>query len=68
MEINGSKEQLAQNKNADYFWHRHTSLLDLVDIVDNDKLRRKLKTKILDVANEVREEMKQEKQEKLKEE
>lgn len=47
-----------------YFWQRHTALLDLVDLVDNAKLRQKLKTKILDVAHEVNEELK----EKLKEE
>jgi len=43
---------------AKYFWQRHTALLDLVDLVDNETLRRKLKTKILDVAHEVNEEIK----------
>lgn len=42
---------------AKYFWQRHTGLLDLVDLVDNAKLRQKLKTKILDVAHEVNEEI-----------
>jgi len=48
-----------QEQTAKYFWQRHTALLDLVDLVDNNKLRQKLKTKILDVANEVNEELKQ---------
>lgn len=47
-----------QTQTAKYFWQRHTALLDLVDLVDNAKLRQKLKTKILDVAHEVNEELK----------
>lgn len=42
---------------AKFFWQRHTALLDLVDLVDQPKLRHKLKTKILDVAHEVQEEI-----------
>ena len=48
-----------KEQTAKYFWQRHTALLDLVDLVENNKLRQKLKTKILDVANEVNEELKQ---------
>lgn len=47
-----------KEQTAKYFWQRHTALLDLVDLVDNSKLRQKLKTKILDVAHEVNEEIK----------
>jgi hypothetical protein len=40
-----------------YFWKLHTQLLDFVDLVDNQpELKAKLKTKILDVAHEVKEE------------
>ena len=52
-----SKEQNEREKNAAYFWKRHTALLDLVDLVSEPRLRKKLKTKILDVAHEVNEEM-----------
>lgn len=47
-----------KEQTAKYFWQRHTALLDLVDLVENPKLRQKLKTKILDVAHEVNEEIK----------
>lgn len=46
-----------QTQTAKYFWSRHIALLDLVDLVDNSKLRQKIKTKILDVAHEVNEEL-----------
>lgn len=52
------KDQMAK-----YFWQRHTALLDLVDLVEQSNLRAKLKTKILDVAHEVQEELKQSKEE-----
>lgn len=48
---------------AKYLWQRHTALLDLVDLVDNSKLRQKLKTKILDVAHEVNEQFQGNKEE-----
>ncbi|QJT70416.1 hypothetical protein [Microcystis phage MaeS] len=48
---------------AKFIWQRHTALLDLVDLVEQPKLRAKLKTKILDVAHEVQEEIKQNKEE-----
>lgn len=42
----------------DYYWRLHVSLLDFVDLIKNqDDLKAKLKTKILDVAHEVREEL-----------
>lgn len=52
-----SKDENEQT--AKYFWQRHTALLDLVDLVEQPNLRAKLKTKILDVAHEVQEEIKQ---------
>lgn len=52
-----------QDQLAKYFWQRHTALLDLVDLVEQPTLRAKLKTKILDVAHEVQEEIKQSKEE-----
>lgn len=52
-----SKEQNEREKNAAYFWKRHTALLEFVDMVSEPRLRKKLKTKILDVAHEVNEEM-----------
>lgn len=41
-------------KLTDYFWKQHVHLLDFVDLVEDKELKAKLKTKILDVANEVR--------------
>ena len=41
-------------KMTDYFWKQHVHLLDFVDLVEDKELKAKLKTKILDVANEVR--------------
>lgn len=44
--------------NSEYYWRLHTSLLDFVDLInDQPDLRRKLKTKILDVAHEVKQEI-----------
>ena len=39
----------------EYLWKSHVLILDLVDLVDNEKLRCKLKTKVLDVAHETQE-------------
>ena len=43
--------------NKGYFWKLHVQLLDFVDLVDDKELAAKLKTKILDVAHEVRQEL-----------
>lgn len=48
-----------KTQNAKYYWQRHIALLDLVDLIESPNLRAKLKTKILDVANEINEELKQ---------
>lgn len=43
---------------SDYYWKLHTRLLDFVDLIkDQNDLRAKLKTKILDTAHEVQEEL-----------
>ena len=43
-----------------YYWKSFVSLLDFVDLIkDQSTLRAKLKTKILDLAHEVQEELKQ---------
>ncbi|AKC02666.1 hypothetical protein CPT_Stills38 [Bacillus phage Stills] len=38
-----------------YLWKSHVLILDLVDLVSDDKLRQKIKTKVLDVAHETQE-------------
>lgn len=52
-----------QTQIINYIWMRHVGLLDLVDLVDDQKLRRKIKTKILDVAHEVKDELSKENKE-----
>jgi len=47
--------------NMEYLWKAHVSLLDFVDLIQGQpELRAKLKTRILDVANEVRQELEKE--------
>jgi len=46
-----------QNK-LNYYWRAFVALLDFVDLIKEDPLlRAKLKTKILDLAHEVRQEL-----------
>lgn len=54
---NNQREQEKEFK-KDYYWKLHVSLLDFVDLIkDQPSLKAKLKTKILDTANEVRQEL-----------
>lgn len=47
-----------KEEKAEYYWKLHVSLLDFVDLVkDQPDLKAKLKTKILDVAHEVKQEL-----------
>jgi hypothetical protein len=45
--------------NLKYYWKSFVSLLDFVDLIsDQPNIKAKLKTKILDLAHEVQEELK----------
>lgn len=49
---------MPKEEKVEYFWKLHVSLLDFVDLVKSQPdLKAKLKTKILDVAHEVKEEL-----------
>lgn len=53
-----NKNQEENKFKMDYFWKLHVSLLDFVDLIkDQPSLKAKLKTKILDTAHEVRDEL-----------
>jgi hypothetical protein len=45
-----------------YLWKSHVLILDLVDLVSDDKLRQKIKTKVLDVAHETQQILKDHKE------
>lgn len=52
------KAKKEQEFKKDYYWRLHVSLLDFVDLIkEQNSLKAKLKTKILDVAHEVRQEL-----------
>jgi hypothetical protein len=64
MDDNKQTKEDLQKQKIDYFWKLHVSLLDFVDLVPDSHraIKAKLKTKILDAANEVRAELEDQKE------